>query len=40
MKSRKQDNSPVITVPEKFGIKEGEEFVAFEGRSGGIIYIP
>lgn len=40
MKTRKQGNSLAITVPKKFGIKEGEEFVAFKGRRGGIIYVP
>jgi len=40
MKIRKQGHSLVITVPEKFGIKEGEEFEAFKGRRGGVIYVP
>lgn len=40
MKVRRQGDSLVIPVPEKFGIKEGDEFVSFKGRRGGIIYIP
>jgi len=40
MKIRKHGHSLVITVPEKFGIKEGAEFVAFKGRRGGVIYVP
>jgi len=40
LKTRKQGNSLVIPVPEKFGIKEGKEFIAFKGRCGSVIYVP
>ncbi|GEQ33361.1 type II toxin-antitoxin system PemI/MazE family antitoxin [Marinilactibacillus psychrotolerans] len=40
MKARKQGNSLTLTIPKKFNISEGQEFVAFKGRRGGIVYVP
>lgn len=39
MKTRKQGNSIVLTVPKEFGIKENEEFVPFL-YDGAITYLP
>lgn len=40
MKTRKQGNAVVLTVPKKFGIKPNREFVAIKGDLDSITYIP
>lgn len=40
MKTRKQGNALVLTVPRKFGLEEGQEFIAMKSSNGGITYIP
>lgn len=40
MKARKQGNSMVISIPKKFGVEEGKEYVAFKGLDGEITFIP
>ena len=40
MKVRKQGNSLVVTVPKKFGIKQGTEVIAVKGKDGSFTYIP
>jgi hypothetical protein len=40
MKTRKQGNAIVLTVPSKFNIEQDQEFVAVKGELGSITYIP
>lgn len=40
MKTRKQGNALVITIPAKFNIKPDQEFVAVKGELGSITYVP
>jgi len=40
MKTRKQGNAIVLTVPTKFNIKPDQEYVAVKGELGSITYIP
>ncbi|WP_161879295.1 type II toxin-antitoxin system PemI/MazE family antitoxin [Alkalibacterium sp. MB6] len=40
MKARKQGNSMAITIPKKFEVREGQEFRAYRGRDGAIIFLP
>lgn len=40
MKTRKQGNSLVISIPKKFGIEEGVEYMAIKGEDGAITFIP
>ncbi|API87827.1 hypothetical protein BKP56_00030 [Marinilactibacillus sp. 15R] len=40
MKARKQGNSLTLSIPKKFGVEEGQEFMAFKGRRGGVVYVP
>ncbi|MCC5890244.1 MAG: AbrB family transcriptional regulator [Alkalibacterium sp.] len=40
MKTRKQGNAIVLTVPTKFNIEPDQEFVAIKGEMGSITYVP
>lgn len=40
MKTRKQGNAIVLTVPTKFNIEPNQEFVAIKGEMGSITYVP
>lgn len=40
MKTRKQGNALVLTVPKKFNIQADKEFVAVKGELGSITYVP
>ena len=40
MKTRKQGNTIVLTVPTKFNIEENQEYVAIKGEMGSITYVP
>ncbi|MGX7196228.1 type II toxin-antitoxin system PemI/MazE family antitoxin [Enterococcus olivae] len=39
MKTRRQGNALVLTVPSKFGIEENVEYVAVKGRNEAIVFI-
>lgn len=39
MKTRKQGNAIVLTVPTKFGIKENVEYIAVKGKNESITFI-
>ncbi|MGX7394531.1 type II toxin-antitoxin system PemI/MazE family antitoxin [Carnobacterium mobile] len=40
MKTRKQGNVIVLTVPAKFNLQPGQEYVALKGELGSITYVP
>lgn len=40
MKTRKQGNAIVLTVPTKFNLQPDQEYVAVKGELGSITYIP
>lgn len=40
MKTRKQGNAIVLTVPTKFNIQPDKEYVAVKGELGSITYVP
>lgn len=40
IKTRKQGNSIMITIPSSFGVKEGEEFFVIKKDNGAITLIP
>lgn len=40
MKTRKQGNAVVLTVPTKFNIPPDKEYVAVQGELGSITYVP
>lgn len=40
MKARLMDNDLVLTIPKKFNISAGTEFVASKSENGSITYIP
>lgn len=39
MKTRKQGNAIVLTVPTKFGIKENVEYIAIKGKNESVTFI-
>lgn len=40
MKTRKQGNAIVLTVPTKFNLQPDQEYVAVKGELGSITYVP
>jgi antitoxin component of MazEF toxin-antitoxin module len=40
IKTRKQGNSLVITIPANLGLKEGEEFLIIRKENGTVVLIP
>lgn len=40
IKARKQGNSIMVTIPSKFGVKVGEEFIIIKKDNGAITLIP
>lgn len=40
MKTRRQGNAIVLTVPTKFNIPSDQEYVAIKGEYGSITYVP
>ena len=40
MKTRKQGNAIVLTVPTKFNIEPDQEYMAIKGEMGSITYVP
>ena len=39
MRTRRQGNALVLTIPEKFGIEENADYIAVKGRNDSITFI-
>lgn len=40
MKARKQGNTLVLSIPKRFNVTEGTEFMSMQGADGSLIYTP